>query len=231
MHPTVIIFDWDDTIIDIGNILASCQYLACKDTPPPPETFWSLPPKSAFYSQKGARFLETIIPSIFSAYNPTKPSHTQWSQACYKLFRDYYKDHPKKLITGVENMLLSLHQAGYTLAIATNKSRDLLVNELSQHHKIENLFETIVCGDDASVNKQFKPQPTMLNFIRDKHPHAQNFIMVGDQPSDIVAAKNSHNMPTIGIGDITHFENIPPSICMDSAAHITPDIITQLLTR
>ena len=91
MHATVIIFDWDDTIIDIGDILASCQYLACQDTPPP-ETHWSLPPKSAFYSQKGARFLETIIPCLFGDYDPKQPPHIQWGQSCYNLFRDYYKN-------------------------------------------------------------------------------------------------------------------------------------------
>lgn len=195
---TVIIFDWDDTLIDIGKVLCSSQYLACKQilarqNEYPFTSTWSLPSQVQIEQHIGERFLDTIIPSIFPAIDYKIELHYIWAKELYSIFKNVYVEQSKQLFPNVIAMLKHLSEQGFELALATNKSRDLLEAEIISTKTPKSLFAHIVCGDDAIIGKNFKPKPDMLNIIQANYAPGTNFIMVGDRESDIIAANSSNN--------------------------------------
>lgn len=108
-----------------------------------------------------------------------------------QLFDQYYAETEHKLshlYANVASTLNTLHQAGYTLAVVTNKPSQFVPDILAQHG-IAHLF-TDVLGGDAFAEK--KPNPVALNWLLEKHQlTAQQMLMVGDSKNDILAAKNA----------------------------------------
>jgi HAD superfamily hydrolase (TIGR01549 family) len=206
MHKIVLIFDWDDTLIDIGPSLFQSQYDACHSILQQQEKYpftksWQQPSIATLATYIGHRFKETITPSIFAEFNATNTEHQLWQQHLMELFWHNYSLQPKKLFLGIPHMLASLQQ-NYLLTIATNKSRHLLMDDMGAVSLNHTMFEMIVCGDDAAVSGKFKPHPNMINIIKHNFGNASAFVMVGDRKSDMVAAQNSsgqHLTKTIAI--------------------------------
>lgn len=92
------------------------------------------------------------------------------------------------LYSNVTSTLQALHQAGYKMAIVTNKP-SAFVPDILQQHGIAELFVDVIGGDDFP-NK--KPDPMALNWLLDKHQvSAQQMLMVGDSKNDVLAAQNA----------------------------------------
>ncbi|MGO1296066.1 MAG: phosphoglycolate phosphatase [Vibrio sp.] len=107
------------------------------------------------------------------------------------LFDDKYGQTGHKnshLYPNVRETLHALHQAGYILAIVTNKPSQFVPDILAQHD-IDGFFSEVL-GGDAFTEK--KPNPMPLNYLLDKYQvTAQQMLMVGDSKNDILAAKNA----------------------------------------
>jgi len=232
-HP-VIIFDWDDTLLDAGRILTNAKILALKDILKDNQTYpftsdWPMPDPSLLKQYRGHRFKEKIIPNIMDQFEPNNPDHEKWSEDAYQRFKNYYQKETKTLFPGVKNMLLVLKKSGFIICIASNKSRDLLENEIEQT-KVGSLLTYIIAGDDHSINKQFKPHPAMIDQIQERFDKDTLFIMVGDRPFDMQAARASrfaNNTRTIGIRTQKDLQ-LHADIEMDSAAEITLDLIESI---
>lgn len=108
-----------------------------------------------------------------------------------ELFDDFYEKTGHKLshlYSNVKETLASLHQAGFTLALVTNKPSKFVPHVLEQHNIAQ--FFTDVIGGDTFPNK--KPDPMALNWLLEKHQvDASQMLMVGDSKNDILAAKNA----------------------------------------
>lgn len=108
-----------------------------------------------------------------------------------ELFDEYYAATGHKLshlYTNVKSTLQALHQAGYTLAVITNKPSRFVPDILAQHG-IAELFSDVL-GGDAFADK--KPNPVALNWLLEKHQlTAPQMLMVGDSKNDILAARNA----------------------------------------
>ena len=141
--------------------------------------------------------------------------------------RQSAKLHGKYLELLSVNKLLELDQAGYTLTIATNKSRELFLFEMQKTKIPPSLFKFIVCGDDSIINKNFKPKPDMINLIQSKFATANNFVMIGDSEFDIKAA-NTANKKCYSIAIKNKTKN-KADIYLTSVADINENILQQIL--
>lgn len=73
-----------------------------------------------------------------------------------KIFKKYFKLH---LFAGIENVLKTLKQKGYLLAIVTGSSRNKVVTMLPK--KISLIFDVIVSADMLKKGKPF-PEPYLM---------------------------------------------------------------------
>ena len=231
MNNVIIIFDWDDTLIDIGKNLCQSQYDAChtilqQQTKYPFTKSWKQPSISDLKAHTGQRFKEVIMPSVFPELEITNPEHQAWQQDLTALFWQNYSLQPKKLFAKIPQMLARLQD--YIIAIATNKSRQLLMGDMEAVGVNPAMFDMIICGDDAEVAQQFKPHPQMINIIQNNFSNATDFIMVGDRKSDMLAAQHS-NRATKTIAIAAENNDFNADLTMDTAADITPSIIQDLI--
>lgn len=233
----IMIFDWDDTLLNAGKILSLTQTQALREILQKSDQYpftksWVAPTEQQLYQQAGHRFKEKILPLVMSEYNPSNPKHQIWSDDVFSRFKHLYSTTKKSLFPGITTMLESLKQCGFTLTIASNKSKDLLESEL-QCTQTANFFKVVMSGDDPAIKQQVKPHPAMLNHIQNKFGHNAVFCMVGDRPFDMEAAKSSIlASQTIRIG-IESQKNL----CLDSdknlpsANQITPELIRRIFQK
>lgn len=233
MNNVVIIFDWDDTLIDIGKNLCQSQYDACHTILQQTIKYqftksWTQPSITDLKAHTGQRFKEIIMPSVFSELDITQPEHQAWQQDLTELFWQNYSLQPKKLFPKISQMLEGLKDN--PLAIATNKSRHLLMDDMKAVGLSPTTFDMIICGDDKEVAQKFKPHPNMINIIQHHFSNANNFIMVGDRKFDITAAQNStEEQLTKTIAIAAADNNFNADLTMETAADITTSVIQDLI--
>jgi phosphoglycolate phosphatase len=88
----------------------------------------------------------------------------------------------------VVTTLVQLSQAGYQMAIVTNKPLKFVPDILKQHG-IAEFFCEVIGGDSFATRK---PDPIALNWLMKKYQITPaQFLMVGDSKNDILAAKNA----------------------------------------
>ena len=233
---TMVIFDWDDTLLSVGQHMLSCQHKACLQALQPCDKYsfcknWPVPSKDQLAQHIGHRFKDTIVPKIFVDFDANNPLHIQWVDSLYSYYKEHYRREERMLFKGVLTMLTQLYNAGFMLAIATNKSRDLLTEELDACGIHKRMFMNIVCGDDAQVSPHFKPHPCMINLIQHQDG-VQHYVMVGDRDSDVIAAQSSVKAGqtcTIAVQTNQQHFYSAPSCMVTSAADITPELLLKLI--
>ncbi|MEH0368570.1 phosphoglycolate phosphatase [Vibrio mimicus] len=123
---------------------------------------------------------------------------TELREQARHLFDDFYAQTGHKLshlYANVKSTLTELKNAGFTLALVTNKPSKF-VPEVLEQHGIDHFFSDVI-GGDTFPNK--KPDPMALNWLLEKHQlTAQQMLMVGDSKNDILAAKNV-GCPSFGL--------------------------------
>jgi phosphoglycolate phosphatase len=91
------------------------------------------------------------------------------------------------LVEGVPELLDGLNQDGYTLAVATGKSRDGLERELGVYG-LEHHFAATRCASETEA----KPHPEMLHqILAELGFKASETLMIGDTGLDLEMAKNA----------------------------------------
>ncbi|WP_434997372.1 phosphoglycolate phosphatase [Vibrio scophthalmi] len=107
------------------------------------------------------------------------------------LFDDFYDKSGHKLshlYPAVKETLAALQQAGFVLALVTNKPSKFVPDVLAKHDIAK--YFTDVLGGDAFPER--KPNPVALNWLLEKHGCTPSeMLMVGDSKNDILAAKNA----------------------------------------
>jgi len=139
-------------------------------------------------------------------------------------FDDFYHQSGHQLshlYANVVETLQALSQAGFKLALVTNKPSKFVPDILAQHG-ISELFCDVL-GGDCFEHK--KPNPMALNWLLEKHAvSAEQMLMVGDSKNDILAAQNA-GCYSFGLTyGYNHGEPIS-----DANPHYVADNIAQLL--
>ena len=173
----LLVFDWDGTLIDsIARIVSSLQF--------------------ASESACGVQVSEAAARNVIGLglREAIEQLHPGMNADDVATVSDAYKQHfmhdnqiEAPLFEGVEVMLDDLRARGYTLAIATGKSRPGLDHSLQTHNLSHYFTSTRCAGENHS-----KPHPQMLlGILDDVGTRAEHALMIGDSEHDLLMAKNA----------------------------------------
>jgi phosphoglycolate phosphatase len=189
----LLIFDWDGTLMDsIGWIVHCLQTAAGRLGCPVPA------PEAAkdVIGLSIVRAMDTLFPEAGPELRE-------------QLVRAYSQEYasrplgPGDLFAGVRDMLETLNEAGYRLAVATGKTRAGLQKAL-QATGTEALFYTTRAADETAS----KPDPKMLlEIMRHAETAPGRTLMIGDSIHDLQMAQNAR-ISAIGVSCGAHSEEI-----------------------
>lgn len=103
-------------------------------------------------------------------------------------YYNYYKNNHDiaKTYDGIDKLIEDIYNSGVILSIFTGKGRTSALMTLDALG-LTKYFDLIVSGDDV---EEHKPSPEgILKFLNKHNLHTENVLMIGDAPSDILAAK------------------------------------------
>ena len=111
---------------------------------------------------------------------------------CAETYRRFFNENLKTIqpeaFPGVVETLSVLHQNGFTLTIASSRSRNSLM-ELTRNMGIADYISYILGADDVKEAKP-KPEP-VLKTLADMHYDASQTLVVGDMAVDIQMGANA----------------------------------------
>jgi phosphoglycolate phosphatase len=172
----LITFDWDGTLMDSTAVISSSIQRACADL--------GLPVPS------NERASHVIGLGLSDALSYAVPELTQeMIPAMVERYRHHYlsRDASLPLFPGVREIVVSLKEAGYFVAVATGKSRVGLDRALN-HSGLRPLFDATRCADEC----RSKPDPQMLWELGDElGVRSDRTLMIGDTTHDLQMAANA----------------------------------------
>ena len=203
-HETdLLIFDWDGTLFDSIDWIVTCLQQAASQTG---------------LREPSLREARSVIGlSLQAALDALYPGEDDANaQRLVAEYRKIYHTRPLSslgLYPGVPELLASLRQAGYQLAVATGKARsglDAALDETGTRH----LFDTTRCADETAS----KPDPLMVEQILDELQVAKTrAIMIGDSLHDLRMAHRA-GIRAIGVSqganDHEELMTLSPVFCI-----------------
>jgi phosphoglycolate phosphatase len=176
MSYDLIIFDWDGTLMNSTQLIATCLQSACRD-------IGLAEPQLA-----DAKFVIGL--GLADTVRHVAPdADAECSRRLVERYRHHFvtREHEAPLYGGVPEMLAELHGSGKRLAVATGKARRGLERALDTTG-LRRWFETTRCADEGFA----KPHPDMINVILDHTGvAARSALMVGDTIHDLDLAANA----------------------------------------
>lgn len=180
-----IIFDLDGTLLNTLEDLTNSVNYVMEQYDLPMHTIGEI---RSYVGNGAAKLIERAIP-----HGMDNPAYEEMLEA----FRAHYALHCEDKAApyeGVMELLSSLKQSGYRLAIVSNKP-DRAVKQLYRKHFAEYVQEAI--GESAEIKK--KPAPDMVyRALADLSSDASQAVYVGDSEVDLQTAANVP-MPCISV--------------------------------
>ena len=200
----LLVFDWDGTLMDSTAVITHAIQAACRDL--------GLPvPSDVDASYVIGLGLGDALRHAVPTLEPR--DYGQLSQA----YRRHYfaHDNDLTLFPGALDMLYALKAAGYSLAVATGKSRVGLDRALD-HADLRGLFDTTRTADETAS----KPHPAMLLEIMQELDRAPDMtLMIGDTTHDLLMARNAGTAAVgvvYGAHDAQQLADLQPVFLADS---------------
>ena len=207
----LLVFDWDGTLVDsIERIVTSLQNASQKVT-------------GASVTEAAARDviglgLTEAIQRLHPEMNAEQVHHVA---EAYKQHYLHENPVPANLFEGVKEFLDELIHQGFTLAIATGKSRTGLDHSL-QEHQLASRFTTTRCAGEY----RSKPHPEMLlGILQDLGTTAEQALMIGDSEHDLMMARNAGVASiavTHGVQQAEVLLSHQPLACFDRITDLLP---------
>lgn len=173
---SLVVFDWDGTLVDSTVVIACAIQDALRDMGEP------VPDAQA------ARFVIGLgLDDAIGTVAPSLPKARYRELAT--LYRNHYLAHESDipLFEGAADLLSELDTAGHLLAVATGKSRVGLDRALA-HSGLATRFQATRCGDEGFP----KPHPDMLLHLMDRLGMSpRETLMIGDTIHDVELAHNA----------------------------------------
>ena len=205
-NKSLIIFDWDGTLMDsVGLIVDAMRYAAKKH--------------GLTVTDEATKSIIGI--ALVDAFPMLFPNDSDKYDELLATYSEYYVKHcdNDKLFDGVKELISDLHAQGKTLAIATGKKRKGLERVLP-NSGIEAFFTTTKTADETAG----KPNPLMLQAIlSETGKTVEEAVFVGDSIHDIRMA-NAIQMDSIAVSygcekaDVLAKEN--PTLIVDSVEQL-----------
>jgi phosphoglycolate phosphatase len=204
------IFDWDGTLCDsTGKIVRSMQQAARQLRLPELEDIQVL------------NIIGLGLPeAVNRLYPDISPERAEALRAAYSEHFLHHDQTPMPLFDGVEETLHQLRDGGYSLAVATGKSRRGLERVL-EGLGMSRFFHGSRCADETTS----KPDPHMLlELLAEFRYQAEDAVMVGDTEYDMEMARRAR-MPSVAVSygahHIDRLKPYQPRLCIDRFAQIT----------
>ena len=186
---SLLIFDWDGTVIDSTARIVSSMQSAAKDLD-----------LRCLQDHEAREIIGLGLPEAIQALYP------EISSELLAPMRDRYVYHymegdttPTSLFPGAQKTLESLHKKGYRLAVATGKSR-LGLDRVLAETGLGWLFEVTRCADETTS----KPHPHMLEeILAESGVSTDNAVMIGDTEFDLKMGTQA-GMDTIAVSYGAH---------------------------
>jgi phosphoglycolate phosphatase len=193
MNKQLLIFDFDGTLIDSVPDLADATNAMLttlgRDTYPI-ETIRNWIGNGSRMLVERALVGDIIVPE--GALTQAEANHAE------QIFFEAYKNLSGSKTVAYPNVdegLKTLHAAGYTLALVTNKPIRF-VPKILESFGWQDLFSEVMGGDSLPVKK---PDPAPLLHVCDAlDVSVAQSVMIGDSRNDMLAGQNA-NMDTLGL--------------------------------
>ena len=179
MRKGLIIFDFDGTLGDTRRNIVTTMQMTIAEL--------HLPNRSeeecaATIGLPLAGCFRTLFPDIQEEFV------ARCAETYRRLFNENLKNIHPETFPGVVETLSVLHQKGFTLTIASSRSRNSLL-ELTQNLGIADYISYVLGADDVKEAKP-KPEP-VLKTLADLHFDAGETLVVGDMAVDILMGSNA----------------------------------------
>jgi phosphoglycolate phosphatase len=176
MSYSLVVFDWDGTLMDSTHSIVAAIQAACRDLELP------VPSASQASWVIGLSLESALRRAVPGLTNATLPRFLERYRVHYLL-----RDPELKLFDGVREMLAELAAQDVRMAVATGKSRIGLNRALAASGLVD-AFQATRCADETFS----KPNPTMLYEIMDELGVANDrVLMIGDTSHDLQMATNA----------------------------------------
>jgi len=208
MKYSLIVFDWDGTIIDSTGTIAECIQQAAAEMGLP------VPHDERARHVIGLGLHDSLrhaVPDLpVSGYNDF-----------VALYRKHFlaREDTMKLFPGMLELLLQLSQKKYLLAVATGKSRRGLDRALDAGG-LRKYFSASRCADETHP----KPHPAMLlELMEELNLSRQQLLMIGDTTHDLEMARAA-GVDAVGVTYGAHKEEglraCSPLNCFSSVSQL-----------
>jgi phosphoglycolate phosphatase len=176
LRYSLIVFDWDGTLLDSAGGIIECIQEAARELRLP------VPARETASHVIGLGLRDSLRAAV-----PTLPEDQ------YREFAEAYRRHflarqgSMALFPGIRELLQDLHAAGYRLALATGKSRRGLEHALDLT-ALRRYFAASRCADETNP----KPHPAMLLELMAHFAAAPGqALMIGDTSHDLEMARSA----------------------------------------
>ena len=208
MRYSLIIFDWDGTLIDSASAIADCIQQAAREMGLP------VPDRERASHVIGLGLHDSLRHAV-----PALEPHG------YGQFIECYRRHflqcedSMQLFPGMRELLGRLKERGHLLAVATGKSRQGLQRAMEIAQLTEQ-FHATRCADETHP----KPHPAMLLELLEEFAIApQDSLMIGDTSHDLEMARAAE-VPAVGVCYGAHPERslraLSPLACVPSVEEL-----------
>lgn len=215
----LLIFDWDGTLCDSTDKIVSCMQFAAR------EVGLNVLPDEVIRNIIGLGMAEAIT----ALYPGVTPSAMVAMREAYS--RRYLETDatPAPFFEGVEETLNGLRDSGYTLTIATGKSRRGL-DRVLRSMGLQAFFHGSRCADET----ESKPSPRMLFELMALFDRVvDDSVMVGDTEYDMAMAEQigmARIAVSYGAHEVTRLHKYNPVLCVDRFPDIRAGIIRSAAT-
>lgn len=178
---TTFLFDFDGTLLDSNHHVIHCF-------------------QQAFKEVRGIDLPEKTITATFGiplaqALVDLDPEHAEELLRVYRKHSDAIGLSLLKEIEGARDTLQALHDAGCINAIVTSKKEENARTQMA-HIGISDLIDILVGPEKTTTHK---PDPAPVLYTLDAlGVSAEECLMIGDSPNDILCGKNAH-VDTAGV--------------------------------
>ena len=176
MRYSLIIFDWDGTLLDSAAGIVESIQEAARDLRLP------VPARETASHVIGLGLQDSLRTAV-----PSLPEEK------YREFAEAYRRHflvrqgSMGLFPGIRELLQDLHAAGHCLAVATGKSRRGLDHAL-ESNALRRYFAASRCADETNP----KPHPAMLlELMQQLAATPGQALMIGDTSHDLEMARSA----------------------------------------
>lgn len=216
MSYSLVVFDWDGTLMDSTPAIVAAIQGACRDMDLP------VPPDEAASWVIGlglADALRTAVPTL---------TPDLWKPFAER-YRFHYltRDPELRLFNGVESLLGRIAASGAQLAVATGKSR-LGLDRALDATGLRPRFDATRCADETHS----KPNPAMLFELMDElGVAAHDTVMIGDTSHDLQMAASA-GVHGVGVGygahPVSELQACSPAGLVHSVAELSEWLLPRL---